>query len=452
MTRRLVGLVSAALLSGARLLQAQALDGVWRTEGYGNVFEVRGTTLQMYEITSATCLRTSTASLDTTARPGPRFKESNDADGLLVIRDQGPDRMRFHNIGAASDMVAVRLRALPATCGQAVLNTPESNFDLFARTWSEQYGFFGVRGVNWQKIVEANRPKVGATTSPEELFEIFRGMVEPLEDAHTGVTARAIGRSFGGFRDRAHQLAAPDRQRALDLVEKRYLITPIRSWCRDQVQFGMLADSIAYLRIKSFGRYGEARGFENGLVALEAALDTIFTNAAGLRGLVIDVRLNGGGADPYGLAIAARLTSAEYVAYAKQARFDPNDQNSWTPLQPNVVRPSARPGFTGPIVELIGLHTVSAGETFTQALMKRSPKVIRIGENTQGVFSDVLGRRLPNEWVFRLPNERFVTDGKAYDGPGIPPDIRVPVFPKTDLDGGQDGALLRAMELLKPKR
>jgi C-terminal processing protease CtpA/Prc len=171
-----------------------------------------------------------------------------------------------------------------------------------------------------------------------------------------------------------------------------------------------------------------------------------------LRGLVIDVRLNNGGADPYGLAIAARLTSADYVAYAKQARFDPNDENSWTPPQPNVVRPSVRPGFKGPIVELTGLLTVSAGETFTQALMKRSPKVVRVGENTQGVFSDVLGRHLPNEWVFRLPNERFVTDGKAYDGPGIPPDIRVPVFPKSDLDGGRDSALLRAMELLKSKR
>jgi C-terminal processing protease CtpA/Prc len=60
----------------------------------------------------------------------------------------------------------------------------------------------------------------------------------------------------------------------------------------------------------------------------------------------------------------------------------------------------------------------------------------------------VLGRTLPNGWRFRLPNERFVTDGKAYDGQGIPPDIRVPVFPKSDLEQGRDGALEKAIQIL----
>jgi C-terminal processing protease CtpA/Prc len=97
---------------------------------------------------------------------------------------------------------------------------------------------------------------------------------------------------------------------------------------------------------------------------------------------------------------------------------------------------------------LTGVHSVSAAETFTQALMKREPKVTRVGEHTQGVFSDVLGRRLPNGWRFGLPNERFLTDGKNYDGPGIPPDVPVPVFPKSDLETGRDGALEKALDLL----
>ena len=116
------------------------------------------------------------------------------------------------------------------------------------------------------------------------------------------------------------------------------------------------------------------------------------------------------------------------------------------------MRASKRPGFRGPVVHLIGLRSVSAAETFTQALMNREPKVVRVGENTQGVFSDVLGRRLPNGWRFGLPNERFVTNGKAYDGPGIPPDVMVPVFPPTDLASGRDGAIERALELLRDKK
>jgi C-terminal processing protease CtpA/Prc len=115
------------------------------------------------------------------------------------------------------------------------------------------------------------------------------------------------------------------------------------------------------------------------------------------------------------------------------------------------VRPSTRPSFRGPVVELTGILSVSAAETFTQALLKRTPHVTRVGENTQGVFSDVLGRTLPNGWRFGLPNERFVTDGKSYDGPGISPDVVVPVFPKSDLDAGRDGALEKALELLRQR-
>ena len=167
---------------------------------------------------------------------------------------------------------------------------------------------------------------------------------------------------------------------------------------------------------------------------------------------MIDVRINSGGADPYGLAIASRLATSEYLAYTKVARADPIDRNKWTPGDPSLVRPVARPGFRGPTVELIGPLTISAGETFTQALMGRIPRITRIGENTQGVFSDILGRRLPNAWRFGLPNEVFRTPhGNTFDGPGIPPDIVVPVFADVDVAAGRDPGLAKALEILRKK-
>lgn len=83
------------------------------------------------------------------------------------------------------------------------------------------------------------------------------------------------------------------------------------------------------------------------------------------------------------------------------------------------------------------------------ALMGRAPRVTRIGANTQGVFSDMLWRSLPNGWRFGLPNERFLTaDGRSFDGPGISPDIPTPVFPPEELDSGVDSALEKALEIL----
>lgn len=101
-------------------------------------------------------------------------------------------------------------------------------------------------------------------------------------------------------------------------------------------------------------------------------------------------------------------------------------------------------------MELMGPLTISAGETFTQALMGRMPHVTRIGENTQGVFSDVLERRLPNGWIFGLPNEVYRTaEGAAFDGPGIPPDIAAPIFAAADVAAGKDPAMAKALEVLK---
>jgi C-terminal processing protease CtpA/Prc len=150
-----------------------------------------------------------------------------------------------------------------------------------------------------------------------------------------------------------------------------------------------------------------------------------------------------------GLAIASRFAITDYLAFTKQARNSPTDRSSFTTEQPIMVHPRNRPSFRGPIVELIGPLTQSAGETFTQALMGRAPRVIRVGESTQGLFSDTLSRRLPNGWMIYLPNEVFRTkEGKAFDAIGIPPNIPVPVFATPDNVANRDPALATALSHL----
>ena len=79
------------------------------------------------------------------------------------------------------------------------------------------------------------------------------------------------------------------------------------------------------------------------------------------------------------------------------------------------------------------------------ALLGREPRVTRIGLNTQGVFSDVLSRRLPNGWRFHLPNEVYLTsDGKAFDATGVPPDVPVSFFSPEDSRNGDDAAIQQA--------
>jgi S-formylglutathione hydrolase FrmB len=99
---------------------------------------------------------------------------------------------------------------------------------------------------------------------------------------------------------------------------------------------------------------------------------------------------------------------------------------------------------------LIGPETLSGGETFAMALMERRPTVSFVGENTQGVFSDVWGRRLPNGWTFAVPTELYLTkDGKSFDATGVPPHIRAPALTPRDVERGRDPALEAAVKALK---
>jgi C-terminal processing protease CtpA/Prc len=138
------------------------------------------------------------------------------------------------------------------------------------------------------------------------------------------------------------------------------------------------------------------------------------------------------------------------LAYTTQARDNLTGPLHFTPPQSVWVDPSPRPGYRGQVVVLMGRDTVSCSEDFAMATMGRKPAITRIGENTQGVFSEVLMRKLPNGWTFGLPNQIYKTaEGKSFDGVGVPPDVTVPVFPVEELKAGRDSGMEKAVEILR---
>jgi len=443
----------ALLAITAGSISAQSLDGTWRSDGYGWVIDIRGDSMRAREVTAISCIPSFSATREASPPAGAvaAFKFVGPPIILQVLRGSSADEMRLHLEGSASDYIIRRASAPPSICDRETPKDLLTTFDVLWQNYAEHYPFFSLKKVDWNAMRATFRPRA-ATASPTELFDIFTAMIEPLQDAHTSISAPDIARRRGFRRPDPDSIGPNGRPRIAEIITTKYLRTPLRSWVQNRVSFGYLPDSIAYMRITGFAGYTQDGSFRSALAALDAALDTIFADTKGWRGLIIDVRVNGGGADPLGLAIAARLTSAPYLAYNKVARNDPNDATKMTVGQPSMVTPSSRPGWRGPVVELIGRYSVSAAETFTQALMGRRPAIARVGEYTQGVFSDVMGRSLPNGWRIGLPNELFLTEqGTSFDGPGIPPTVPVPTFTKVDLEAGRDPGLERAMALVLGK-
>jgi hypothetical protein len=449
-------LAGVSLFSVPTRAQAQAsapsLDGLWLTDGYGRLIEFQGDELRRFEITSLSCIPTGKATRNPAASSANETIFTDKGEILRVTAGTSPDTRWLHEDGSVSSIFLRRASSRPDVCNKPVADTPESNYQVFWQTFAEHYPFFKMRNLDWLAADKKFRPQVTADTKPEELFRILSDMIDPLHDAHTFISAKSIKQRFHGYRPAADPMQSKNAARITEIIETKYVRGGLRDFCNKQLQYGTLSHSIGYLRVHSFSNYSRDDEFIKQLDALESALDEIFKDSTKLTGLVIDVRINTGGSDVFGVSIASRLATQEYLAYSKVIRNDIHDPDGRTPPQPVLVRVSSRPSFRGPVVLLTSSDSVSAAETFTMAILDRQPHVTRIGENTQGVFSDVLGRKLPNGWSFGLPNEIYVTrDGKTFDGPGVPPDLEVLIFPADDLANGRDSAIDKALELLAPK-
>jgi len=414
------------------------------------VYEIRGLTLKSFEVTTSTCVAGFTATRLTVPHPGRDEVFKAKGRDLLVFAAGNSENDKLLNHSLRID----RIPQIPAVCSPPTANTPLGNFEVFTRTFSEHYIAFDLRHLDWGKIVSDNRGKVTPRTTPGELFEIFDSMIKPFGDLHAGVEAPQLKResadTLRAGTDRVikggiDNFGTNGRRALFAVTDQAWHHGPLQNFCNGQIQYGRSSDGTGYMRILSFGGYAK---FRSDIHALESTLDRIFSDPM-LRALIIDVRLSFGGDDGLGRAIASRLTDKEYLAYAIQARSDPADPDKWTSANQVFIRPSSRPGFRGPVVELIGPITMSAAETFTQALMGRTPHVTMIGENTQGVFCDPLDRHLPNGWTFSLPNAVYrTTDGYAFDVEGIPPDMTARVFADDDVAARRDPAMALALRVL----
>ncbi|MET7618063.1 S41 family peptidase [Streptomyces sp. NPDC005408] len=426
-------------------------SGVWQVDGYGEVFSLNKGRLQEYQVTGISCFKGLSA--ERAGGQGGAARYANDHGFVFTVRSTGrPDRAWMHIDGSPGDRGLRRLDALPAACLEPAPRGPVAAFDVFWQSFEENYPFFSAKGIDWHAVRDRYRPRIDAHTTDAELFAVFREMVSPLHDAHVAVLAGTTG-SYGTVRPGT---VMPDEEldaKVTSYIEKRDLKGgKLRQFAGGRISYAELPGDQGYIRISGFGGYTEAEDFEANSAVLDKTLDAILTPAttARLKGLIIDLRINGGGSDSLGLQLAGRLTDRPYFAYAKRARNDPADPTRFTRPQPQYVQPAAgRPRYTGPIAVLTGGSTISAGETFTQALIGRPGRTVRIGENTQGVFSDVMERELPGGWQVMLPNEEFLTrSGTTFDGPGIPPHLREPVFTDEEFAKNRDSAFDRAVAVL----
>ena len=313
----------------------------------------------------------------------------------------------------------------------AELSEPEENFEHLWRTFDRNYALFGAKKVDWDALYALYRPQVTAETTGDELFEIMSNLLAHLNDNHVRLTA-------GERRFQSGILGEMEmKDFSLDLVKEKYLGNDFETRVRDVFTYGWLSQQIGYFHFRGFGA----------LARSTAAIDEIIETFHNARGIVVDVRANGGGDDRVGKAIADRFADRRRLYMTTRTRNGP-EHDDFDARKYWYVEPDGPRRFTRPVILLTHRFSVSAAENFALA-MRVIPHVTVAGDATSGVFADVYGDVLPNGWRFSVSYKLFEDyRGFCWEGIGVPADLRQTNSP-LDIDDKRDRVLEFAIGLIE---
>ena len=223
---------------------------------------------------------------------------------------------------------------------------------------------------------------------------------------------------------------------------------PRAKW-RRSFEFRMLPHGIAYLSLGEFANDRGAKIFKEHLSQILSA-----------KGLILDVRSNGGGSTNNGLEILSWLTrkpvplpvlrSPQYIA-TYRAWDGPSEQWKVLTGAGDAYQQSHDHHFDGPVAVLIGPRTFSAAEDFVVSFvaMKRG---ILVGRKTAGSSGQPLMFKLPGGGLARIctAQETF-PDGRKFIDIGIAPEIKVRQT-IADVRAGRDPVIAAAAAALLAER
>jgi hypothetical protein len=324
---------------------------------------------------------------------------------------------------------------------------PELNFEALWKTFHNRYPFFELRNVDWKKQYDTYRPKVTRLTTDDELFDMFCEMLDPLDDGHVELKGRT-----GPDRKKRYFNAEPMPRfrQEFSRPEIKQLFKTTRKTLTSR-GFGKPEETAAWMlhycrsRDVAYLRILELEGVKKR--NLRDALDLISDDFDGLKGLIIDIRENPGGDDDIVIAIVNRFCDQKQIAFHRKTKTGPGEAD-FSPTRTWHIEPQGPAQFTGPIALLTCDSVFSGAEVFALA-MKQLPHVTLIGDDTNGIFSYQLEKKLPNGWRYRLSHQVYLSaDSVCYEGRGVPVDIRL-LNSKRDINNGEDPLITRALEVIE---
>lgn len=303
---------------------------------------------------------------------------------------------------------------------------PFVNFDYLWEQIDKKYSYFSLKNIDWNLIKDEYRAKLHVDMSDEALFNVLKDMLFELRDDHTNLITP--------FNVAVYNVESQSQPNFFFRTVYDYYIKEGVYYTGPLIHNFIANNSIGYIRYGSFSD-----------VLTEAHLDFVLHRYASTKGLILDLRNNGGG-DMFTVAtILSRFVESKVkVGYfrtrngPKHTDFDKDEEFVISPYDGNY-------RYTNPVMVLIDRGSYSATTLFALAT-KALPNVMLVGVPTGGGGGLPNGGQLPNGWTYRFSiSQALDLNKKNYAENGVAPDYNVS-FDWNDLT--KDEILDRAVELI----
>ncbi|MDE6578431.1 MAG: S41 family peptidase, partial [Muribaculaceae bacterium] len=310
-------------------------------------------------------------------------------------------------------------------------NNLDGNFDALWEIVDSHYCFFREKGIDWNEVGQRYRDKITPETTPTELFFICADMLEELKDGHVNLSSRF---TTSYYREWWTDYPQDFSMRTL---EENYLDF---NWLSTSgIIYKQLPGEVAYLYYPNFSA-----------TVSETSLDYILAILHNSRGLIIDIRDNGGGLLTNIDTFIGRFIDKEICGGYISHKTGPGHDEFSTPY-PITYKPanSGRVKWDGPIVLLTNRSCYSAANSFA-SVMKSLPNVTVVGSRTGGGGGLPFSSEVPIGWGVRFSaSPVFNADMECIEF-GIDPSPGCEVHsPAEELAEGKDAILDFAIDMLK---
>lgn len=304
--------------------------------------------------------------------------------------------------------------------------SPRDNFEALWKILDENYCFFEFKDVDWNDVYDRYSVQISDTMNQYQLFDVLGKMLAELKDGHTNLfSSFDVSRYWGWYEDYPSNFYSE--------IQKRYLGTDYK--IAGGLKYKRLAnDQVGYVY---YGSFSSGVG--------EGNLDYMFLHFKDCKGLILDVRDNGGGSMSNSDRIAQRFLEEKiltgYAIYKKG-----NGHSDFTEPYPLYLSPSDRIRWMRPVIVLTNRHSYSATNDFVNA-MRLLPHVTILGDRTGGGSGFPFSSELPIGWGVRFSACPILNTKKEHTEFGIDPDVFVSMTDE-DLEKGKDTLIEAAIARL----